>query len=178
MELNEVTVSSRVVFQGRVVQVLQDEAQLPDGNRALRDVVRHPGGAAVLALEEDGTVWLVRQFRYPLGEVLLELPAGKLDRGEDPALAARRELSEETGLEAGRWDDLGHILVSPGYCDERIYLYLARDLHRSQRHPDEDEFLDVTTLPFQTLLEQVMRGAVTDGKTVALTLKVKAFLGL
>lgn len=178
MDLNERTISSQVVFQGKVVQVLQDRAQLPDGACALRDVVRHPGGAAVLALEEDGTVWLVRQFRYPLGAVLLEVPAGKLDRGEDPAQAARRELSEETGLEAGRWDDLGHILVSPGYCDERIYLYLARELRRSERHPDDDEFLDVVTMPFSRLAEQVMDGTVTDGKTVALTLKVKALLGL
>lgn len=180
MDLTEHTVESKTIFEGKIVKLTLDQARLPNGTLASREVVYHPGGVAVLALDEDKMVTLVQQYRYPIGQVLLELPAGKLDHGaeEDQLLGAKRELSEETGLEADEWTYLGYTLASPGFCNEALHMYLARGLHRSQQHPDEDEFLDVITMPFDRLVEQVMDGTITDAKTVATTLKVKVLLGL
>ena len=180
MDLSEKMVSSQTIFEGKIIKVTLDQAQLPDGTLASREVVYHPGGVAVLALDEDNTVYLVRQYRYPIQKLLLELPAGKLDHGaeEDVILGAKRELSEETGLEASEWTYLGYTLASPGFCDEALHMYLARGLTRKKQHLDEDEFLDVVTMPFDELVKQVMDGTVTDGKTVSATLKVKVLLGL
>ena len=155
MDLTERTIESKTMFQGRIITVLLDTAGLPDGGTAQREVVLHPGGVAILALDE----------------------ADKLDPGEDHRPAALRELSEETGLEAGELTYLGHIYASPGFCDEALHMYLARDLTRARQHLDEDEFLDVVTMPFDTLVEQVMSGEITDAKTVATVLKVKTLLG-
>ena len=180
MELTERTVSSQTIFRGRIIRVDMDQVELPDGKTADREVVYHPGGVAVLALDRDNSVSLVRQFRYPIRQELLELPAGKLDHGaeEDRLLGAKRELSEETGLEAEEFTYLGCILASPGFCDETLHMYLARQLTPTPRHPDEDEFLDVLTMPFDELFAQVMDGTVTDAKTVATVLKTKYLLGL
>ena len=180
MELTERMVSSRTIFEGKIVKVTLDQAELPNGSLAAREVVYHPGGVAVLALDEENRVPLVRQFRYPIQRELLELPAGKLDHGpeEDRLLGARRELSEETGLEAEEWIYLGSMLVSPGFCDEELHMYLARGLHQVGQHLDEDEFLNVEYRSFDELVRQVMDGTITDAKTVAATLKVKVLLGL
>lgn len=177
MELNEQTLSSQTIYSGKVITLNVDQARLPDGNSALREVVKHPGGVCILALLEDGTVPMVRQFRYPLGEVMLELPAGKLEYGEEPLSAAVRELGEEVGLEPeGELTELGAIYVSPGFCTEKLRMYLARKVHPVPGHPDEDEFLDVVYLPFEELLEEVMAGRIEDGKTVAAVLKTKLLL--
>ena len=180
MELTERMVSSRTIFEGKIVKVTLDQAELPNGKLAAREVVYHPGGVAVLALDEKGDVPLVRQFRYPIQRELLELPAGKLDHGpeEDRLLGAQRELSEETGLEADKWTYLGSMLVSPGFCDERLHMYLAQDLRRCGQHLDEDEFLNVEVMKFDELLKQVMDGTIDDAKTVAAVLKTKIHLGL
>lgn len=180
MDLKETMVSSQTIFEGKIIKVTLDQARLPDGTLASREVVYHPGGVAVLALDEDNTVYLVKQYRYPIQQLLLELPAGKLDHGteENVLLGAQRELSEETGLEAAEWTYLGYTLASPGFCDEALHMYLARGLTRKRQHLDEDEFLDVVTMPFGQLVEQVMDGTITDGKTVSTTLKVKVLLGL
>ena len=180
MDLKETMVSSQTIFEGKIIKVTLDQARLPDGTLAPREVVYHPGGVAVLALDEDNTVYLVKQYRYPIQQLLLELPAGKLDHGaeENVLLGAQRELSEETGLEAAEWTYLGYTLASPGFCDEALHMYLARGLTRKRQHLDEDEFLDVVTMPFGQLVEQVMDGTITDGKTVSTTLKVKVLLGL
>ena len=179
MDLTERMESSQTIFEGHIVKLTVDQVRLPDGKEAQREVVFHPGGVAVLALDEDNRVALVRQYRYPIQQLLLELPAGKLDHGqEDPIEGARRELAEETGLEAEEWTYLGHILASPGFCTEDLHMYLARGLTRKGQHLDEDEFLDVVTMPFEELVGQVMDGTITDAKTVAATLKVKVLLGL
>ena len=180
MDLKETMVSSQTIFEGKIIKVTLDQARLPDGTLASREVVYHPGGVAVLALDEDNTVYLVKQYRYPIQQLLLELPAGKLDHGaeENVLLGGQRELSEETGLEAAQWTYLGYTLASPGFCDEALHMYLARGLTRKRQHLDEDEFLDVVTMPFGQLVEQVMDGTITDGKTVSTTLKVKVLLGL
>lgn len=177
MKLFEKTLTSETKFEGRIIKVLRDTVELENGKTSAREVVCHNGGVCVAALTEQNEVLLVRQFRYPYKEVLLELPAGKLDPGEDHRPAALRELSEETGLEAGELTYLGHIYASPGFCDEALHMYLARDLTRARQHLDEDEFLDVVTMPFDTLVEQVMSGEITDAKTVATVLKVKTLLG-
>lgn len=180
MDLREEMVSSQTIFEGKIIKVTLDQARLPDGALASREVVYHPGGVAVLALDEDNTVYLVKQFRYPFQQLLLELPAGKLDHGaeEDILLGAQRELSEETGLEASQWTYLGCTLASPGFCTEVLHMYLARGLTRKGQHLDADEFLDVVTMPFDQLVDQVMDGTITDGKTVSAVLKTKVLLGL
>ena len=158
MDLTERTVESKTLFDGIIVTLKVDQAQLPDGKVATREVVEHPGGVAILALDEENNVTLVQQYRYPFHQVLLELPAGS--------------------LEAGELTYLGCLLASPGFCTERLHMYLARDLRKKESHPDEDEFLNVITMPFQQLLEQVMDGTVEDAKTVATVLKTKVLLGL
>lgn len=179
MNLVEKKVSSQTLFEGKIIKVTLDQAELPNGKLAAREVVYHPGGVAVLALGEDGMVPLVRQFRYPIQELLLELPAGKLDmEAEDQLDAAKRELSEEVGLEAEEWTYLGHTLASPGFCDERLHMFLARKLKNSGQHLDEDEFLNVEWMHFDELVQQAMDGTLTDAKTVTTALKVKVLLGL
>ena len=156
MELMEKTVESRVLFEGKIITVRLDKAELPNGRVASREVVEHPGGVAILPLFDDGTVSLVRQFRYPFQEVVAELPAGKLERGEDHRLAALRELEEEVGASCGRLTYLGCLYSSPGFSSE---------------------FLSVERIPFSALVEQVRQGEIKDAKTVALVLKAK-LLGL
>ena len=176
MELYEKTVSSEIKFQGRIVTVRLDKAQLPNGRVTTREVVEHPGGVAILPLYDDGTVAVVRQFRYPFQKVVTELPAGKLEYGEDHRLAALRELGEEVGAVPDELIYLGELYTSPGFSTEVLHMYLARGLHQEAAHPDEDEFLEGEHIPFQTLVEQVMSGEIADGKTVATVLKVKTLL--
>ncbi len=177
MELTEKTLSSEKIFDGRILHVRRDTVLLPNGHQSTREVVDHPGGVCVLALDDQERVLVVSQFRYPYGEVLRELPAGKLEYGEDPAQAAIRELREETGAVAGTFQPLGELYPSPGYCGEIIRMYLARDLSFGNTDPDEDEFLGLERVPFSQLVEQVLSGEIKDAKTIAAVLKVK-LLGL
>lgn len=178
MELREETVASQIIYQGKIVTLKVDQVRLPNGEPAGREVVEHPGGVAILAVFEDGTVPIVRQFRYPFRKVVTELPAGKLEKGEDPRPAALRELEEEVGVTCGELTYLGCLYSSPGFSTEVLHMYLARDLRQGACHPDEDEFLEVERVPFQQLAEQVLSGEITDAKTVALVLKTKLLLGL
>lgn len=178
MDLAERTVESKTIFEGKIVKLTVDQARLPDGGMAVREVVYHPGGVAILPLDEKNQVTLVRQYRYPIGRELLELPAGKLDADEEHRPAAVRELSEETGLEAKELTYLGCLLASPGFCNESLHMYLARGLTQREQHLDQDEFLNVVIMPFDELARQVMDGTITDAKTVATVLKVKVLLGL
>ncbi|MGN0968968.1 MAG: NUDIX domain-containing protein [Oscillospiraceae bacterium] len=176
MELTERTVEHTRPYEGVIVKVDLDKALLPNGRTAKREVVDHPGGVAVLPLNDDGTVTVVRQYRYPFSQVLTEIPAGKLDPGEEPRTGALRELKEEVGAQAGELIDLGAIYPSPGFCREVLYLYLARGLTYGDCCPDADEFLEVARVPFDSLAEQVMSGEIRDGKTVAAVLKAKVLL--
>lgn len=176
MELTERTVEHTRPYEGIIVDVDLDKAVLPNGRIATREVVVHPGGVAVLPLNDDGTVTVVRQYRYPFSQVLTEIPAGKLDPGEEPRTGALRELKEEIGAQVGELIDLGAIYPSPGFCQEVLYLYLARDLTYGDCCPDEDEFLEVARVPFDSLAEQVMSSGIRDGKTVAAVLKTKLLL--
>ena len=163
-------------YKGVIVDVETDMVRLTNGNITIREVVRHPGGVCVLALDEGERVAVVRQYRYPFAAHLLELPAGKLEYGEEPLSAAKRELSEETGLSAERWDSLGALYTSPGFSTEKLYLYLASGLHQGQAHPDPNEFLDVEKIPLAELVERVERGEICDAKTVAGVLRAERLL--
>ena len=167
MELEEKTLANELIFDGRLLKFYRDEVGLPDGGRSVREYVHHPGGAAVVALDGDGNVYLERQFRYPYRKVVTEIPAGKLEEGEDPFDAIRRELKEEIGATAGQWDALGHIMPSVGYTDEMLYLYLARDLTFGETHRDKDEYLEPFKLPFAEALARAADGRINDGKTVS-----------
>ena len=164
-------------FRGKIIDVVHDTVLLENGKEALREVARHPGAVGILVMDGADVV-LVRQFRYPVGRELLEIPAGKLEKGEDPYPAALRELREETGAVPGRFLPLGQLYPSPGYCGEIIRMYLARDLQFGETDPDEDEFLNLERIPFSTLVEQVLSGEIKDAKTIAAALKAKVLLGL
>lgn len=170
MELTEKRTGGRTVFEGRVIRVEEDEVLLPDGKSASREVVRHNGGVCVAPLTDSGELILVRQYRYPYGEITLELPAGKLEKGEDPLSAAKRELSEETGAE-GRLTPLGEMYPTPGYSDEIIRLYAATELSFGKMHTDDDEFIETVKLSLKEAEEMVLDGRIKDGKTQVLVLK-------
>lgn len=175
--LREECVSSRLIFDGRVVQLYVDRVRLPDGREAEREYMRHIGAVCVLPLDRDGVVHCVRQYRYPHGEVLLEIPAGKLDsKTEDRASAALRELQEETGYRCGRLTFLGSIYTSPAILDEVIGLYLAEELTPGETHFDEDEFLAPVAVPMEELADRVMRGEIPDAKTQLAVLRVRELL--
>lgn len=170
----EKQLSSEEIFKGRVISVTLDTVELENGNTGIREVVHHHGGAGVAALNEQGEIYLVRQYRYALDRELIEIPAGKLEPGEDPFETAKRELGEEAGLKAAEYRDLGYIIPTCGYCSEMIYLYAAKDLSPVSQHLDPDEFLSVFTMPLEEAVQLVLSGEITDSKTVAAILKVKA----
>ena len=171
-QLIEKTLAQHVVFEGRIITVRNDEALLPNGKTARREVVAHPGGVCVAALTEKEELLFVRQFRYPYGKIVTELPAGKLERGEDPLKAGIRELKEETGASAEKVVSLGMLYPSPGYCGEIIHLYLATGLRFGELSPDDDEFLDVLRIPLDKAVQMVMAGELPDSKTQTAVLKV------
>lgn len=171
-DLKEVQTGSQEIYDGVIVHLYKDTVQLPNGNPATREVIRHIGAVAVVPVTDDGNVIVERQFRYPLHEVITEIPAGKLDSAaEDRLSAAQRELREETGYTADSWQELGDFHPTPAYCDENITLYLATGLHLGQRELDEDEFLNVVAVPLEELVADIMAGRITDGKTQTAILK-------
>ena len=167
MELT--TVKRDVLYRGRVFDLIVDQVQYPSGNLSVREVAHHPGGAVAVPLLDDGRVILVRQLRYPLGRYILELPAGKLNPGEDPAMAASRELEEETGWRAARWTKLVSLYTTPGFCDEVLHLYRAEGLSRAPGGPrrEEGEFtMSLEILPLSRTLQMIESGEIQDGKTI------------
>ena len=170
MKLTETTVEKKYVYDGKILKVRRDDARLPDGKPCVREMVEHPGGAAVLA-EYDGKIAFVRQFRYPYGEEILEVPAGKLAREEAPVRTVERELSEETGLVADRFVSVGEIYPTPGYTNERLYLFRAEGVRRGESHPDEGEFLTTEWYTPEEALAMVRDGRIKDAKTVVLLLR-------
>ena len=176
MELKETKLKSDSVFTGKVFEVTVDEVTLPDGRTARRDVVHSSGGVVILPVDTDGTVTLVRQYRYVQGEALLEAVAGKLEPGEEPFSAAQRELKEETGLTAENWMPLGHIASSPGFLTERLWLYLATGLTQGEQALDDGEFLNAEKYSFPEALAMAADGRIHDGKTLAVLLRARARL--
>lgn len=173
--LVEKKISSESVFDGVLLHVKKDEIELPNGHRATREWIKHPGASAVIPLLPDNQIILVRQFRYAVGKVTLEIPAGKLDiPGEDPIECAKRELSEETGYTAGKIWKLTTIATTVGFSDEYIHLYAASDLTAGELHPDFDEFINVVKIPLTAALQMVETGKIFDSKSaVAILLLAK-----
>lgn len=178
MDLTEQFLSREDKYSGRILRVHVDTVRMPDGSTAVREVADHPGGVAVVALDENENVILVEQYRYVFGECLLEIPAGKLEPGEDPYAAALRELQEETGATPGFFQPLGRLYASPGCYGEVLHLFLARNLTFGESHPDADEFLAVERVPLQDLLSRILKNEIPDAKTVAGVLKAKLYLDL
>ena len=177
MIIEEKKITSEEIYNGHIIHVFKDEVSL-DGKKAIREVVRHKGATAILAVDKNGEGFFVEQFRYPVGKPLFEVPAGKIDPGEEPLECAKRELFEECGVSAEKWTELGPMYSSPGFCDEVIYLFLAEDLSESAPNPDEDEFLDIKKLPLSEVLSDVRKGKIPDSKTQILVLRGCDILGI
>lgn len=175
--LGEKTITSECVFDGCILHVIRDSVSLPNGNEATREVIRHIGAVCVVPVTDDGLVVMERQYRYPIDRVISEIPAGKLDsKDEDRLEAAKRELKEETGYSADTWIDMGIYYPAAAYSDERITMYLATGLHKGQQRLDEDEFLNVELIPIERLVDDIMSGKITDGKTQVAILKAARIL--
>ncbi|MEW6552989.1 MAG: NUDIX hydrolase [Actinomycetota bacterium] len=161
------TLERREIFDGKVLRLYLDRVRLPNGMEAEREVVLHRGAVGMVALDEEGGVYLVRQYRHAPSADLVEIPAGKLAEGEDPQTCARRELMEEIGFDARKWTRLSSFYTSPGFSDEILHLYLARELHPAHAKADEDEFLEVMRVPLAEAVRMVSRGEIVDAKTIA-----------
>jgi ADP-ribose pyrophosphatase len=178
-ELKETVVEQKRVFDGKIIHVDHWQVKMPDGRMALREVARHIGASAVVPVDEEGKVTLVYQYRAAVGKVMLEIPAGKLDyAGEDRLEAAKRELQEETGLTAEKWTHLTDFISTPGFCDEKISIYLAQGLSQGESRPDDDEFLYLCRMPLTQAVEKVMQGEIRDGKTTTALLMAARTLGI
>jgi ADP-ribose pyrophosphatase len=177
-KLIERTVSSELLFDGKVVHLYLDNISLPDGKPATREYCRHIGAVCVIPITDNGEVICVRQYRYPFAEVLLEIPAGKLDSPDEDMLeAAKRELREETGYNAETYTYIGTLYPSPAILSEKIGMYVATGLHKGEQELDEDEFLDVVKVPFDEVVDMIMENKIPDAKTQTAVLKAKILLG-
>lgn len=177
MDLTEKTLASKLIFDGKIIRVYHDDIELPNGKLAKREVVSHNGGAAILPIISNN-VLLVKQYRYPYHEELLEIPAGKLEKGESAKDCVIRELKEEVGCIADNIIDIGHCYPTPGYTNEKLYIFIATELSRGETAFDEDEFINVVEMPFDTAYDMVMSGEIKDAKTVIAILKAKVLLNL
>lgn len=164
--LIEKTISSEMIYDGKVIKVKVDEVQLPNGKTAKREIVTHQGAVAVLPLTNDGKMIAVRQFRKPLEKTIVEIPAGKLEKGENPLDCAIRELEEETGYKAHKLEHFSSFYTSPGFADEILHLYVATDLYEGVLQPDEDEFVETLHLTLEEAKELMAQGEICDAKTV------------
>lgn len=171
----EKVLSSKRVFEGKVINLRVDTVELPGGRSGLREVVEYPGAVAVVALNEGGELYLVRQYRHAVTKELLEIPAGKIEPGENPELCAGRELLEETGCKAGKLEPLLRIFSTPGFTTEEMHVFLATGLEPGEQSPDEDEFIDVETVPLERAVEMVWSGEICDAKSVAGILAVEEY---
>lgn len=173
MELRqEEKLSEKEIYRGKIVRLHVDEVRVQNGNTATREVVDHPGGVGIIAINERNEICLVRQFRYPYNEFIWEIPAGKRDPGEAPQTTATRELREETGYTAENLSYLGAVYPSPGFLTEVIHLYAATGLIPGETNPDEDEFLEIRFFNAETVLDMVMSNQIKDAKTIIAVLKV------
>ncbi|MBD5091908.1 MAG: NUDIX hydrolase [Clostridiales bacterium] len=172
--LIEKEAEAHLLYDGRIIKLRVDDVTLPDGKPSKREYVSHNGGAAILAVDDEDFVYLVRQFRYPYREVIYEIPAGKLEVGEEAIVTAERELEEEVGLNADEIIPYGMLYPSPGYTNENLYIFLAKGLKQAKAHLDDEEFLNVHRLPYEQVLTMVMNGQIRDAKTCYAILRFAA----
>lgn len=175
MDFFEKTIDTKEIFKGRIIDVNVDTVSLANQKLAKRELVFHPGGVGIVAIDK-GKIFLVKQFRKPFNKILTEIPAGKLEYGEDPLEAAKRELEEEIGYKAGNIISIGAYYSSPGFCNEVIHLYLATELEFVGTHPDEDEFLEIITMDLNEAYNMIFNDSESDGKTAIAILKAKQIL--
>ncbi|TCS93491.1 NUDIX hydrolase [Hazenella coriacea] len=166
-KFEEKTISSQTIFEGKVVHLQVDQVELPNGSTSFREIIKHSGAVAVFAITDENRLVLVRQFRKPLEKTILEIPAGKLEKGEDPADCAKRELEEETGYVAGQLEPMVSFYTSPGFANEYLYLFQAKELQKGQVHLDEDEFVELVELTLEECQAEIAKGTICDAKTVA-----------
>lgn len=168
----ETKISGEKIYDGVILHIRKDKVLLPNGKEGVREYTEHMGAAAVIAFDDEGRLLMVKQFRYPLGEELLEIPAGKIDAGETPEQCAARELTEETGFKAGKLTYLGAMYPAAAYTTEAVHIYYGEQLTKSGQHLDEDEFLTVEHIEFDKALQMVMSGEIKDSKTQIAILKL------
>jgi ADP-ribose pyrophosphatase len=176
MNYKETIKSTKQIYDGKIIKVSVSQVKCPNGNIAEREVVHHPGGVAVVPVDKDGYVYMVNQYRIPYDAMLIEVPAGKLDAGEEPCVAAERELREETGIVAKRIDFIGHFYPSVGFCDEDLRMYIATGLEFGDTDPDEDELVVVEKYHINVLVEMIMNNEISDGKTISAIFKAREYL--
>lgn len=176
--LIEKQLESEFVFNGKLLKVYNDTVSLPNGSTATREYIKHQGAVCVVPVTEDNEIVAVKQYRYPIKRVTIEIPAGKLDKGEIPLEAAKRELSEETGVESADIEYIGGLYPSVAYTDEIIHMYVAKNLKYGEAHTDDDEFLNVIRIPVSEFVDMIMDGKIEDSKTQAAILKVARKLGI
>lgn len=172
-DLTEKTISSEVIYEGRILTLRKDKVKLPDDNTSFREVVEHPGAVGVVAINHKNEVLMVCQYRKPVEEMLWEIPAGKLDKNENSLVCAKRELEEETGYKANQWEKIFSFYSTPGFSNEKMHLYACRDLVEGHVHPDDDEFVEAQWFSYEVLMEKIQQGELRDGKTIVGLLAVK-----
>jgi ADP-ribose pyrophosphatase len=179
MDFTEKILSEKQIYKGKLLDVRKYEVVLPNGLKSGREVIKHIGASAVLAVDDEKNILLVRQYRFAAGDHLMEVPAGKFDRyGEDPLECARRELEEETGKKAEFWNYLGYILTTPGFTDEKIHLFLAKGLFDGKTNPDSDEFIQIIRVPLDEFEKMITQGTINDAKTIAVYARAKLSGGI
>lgn len=167
MEFYEKTIKEDTLYEGKIIKLTKQQVKLPNGLTSIREIVKHPGGVAIIAFKDKDTILLVEQFRKPLDKVLLELPAGKIEKNEDIEICAKRELEEETGYRAKEFKYLGKIATTPGFSNEYIYFYKAENLYEGVKGGDEDEFINVREMKIEDIKAHIKSGKIIDGKTIA-----------
>lgn len=171
MDLEEKRLNSKFTYNGKILDIYVDEVSLPNGKTSFREYIKHPGATAILAVLDNGNILMVKQYRYPAGDVLLEIPAGRINENEDPASCAVRELEEETGYRAGEIVPYMDIFLAPGYSNEKIYVYLATNLKKTSTNWDDDEFLEILEIEPKKIKEMILNNEIPDSKTAAVILK-------
>lgn len=177
MDFEEKTISSESIYDGKIIKVRREQVKLDDGSVAMRELIAHPGGVGIIAVDEDKNVFMVTQYRIAAKSMMLEIPAGKLEYGENPLECGKRELIEETGYSAKKFTHLGEYYATPGYCEEKLNIYLAENLEFVGQHLDDGEFLNVKKYSLDELYDMVMDNKIHDAKTAIAILKAKAILG-
>ena len=174
--MKEIELSHEYKFKGKIVNLRIDTVSTPEGNTAIREIVEHPGGVGIIALDDEYNVYMEWQYRRPFDDLVYEIPAGKRDSGEEPIVCAKRELEEEIGLCAKNWVYLGVSYASPGFCTEGLHLFLATDLYEGEVHRDQDELLIIEKVPLKVLVDKAMSGEIKDGKSLIGILKTNEYL--